>query len=72
MLQCVHNLRGLCTLVPSYVDLFEMLPELSLAAVIEGMDLVMKIESYGSGSGATSKKVVIADSGEIPATSAEF
>lgn len=33
--------------------------------VIEGMDVVKKIEALGSGSGVPSKKVVIADSGEI-------
>lgn len=36
--------------------------------VLEGMDVVMKIESLGSNSGQTSAKVVIADSGELPAT----
>jgi hypothetical protein len=34
-------------------------------AVLEGMDLVTKIEAVGSGSGKPSKKVVIKDSGEI-------
>jgi peptidylprolyl isomerase len=34
--------------------------------VVEGMDLVMKIESYGSSSGAPSKKIVISESGELP------
>jgi hypothetical protein len=29
------------------------------------MDVVYKVEAVGSGGGATSKKVVIADSGEI-------
>jgi len=33
--------------------------------VIEGMDIVKKIESLGSQSGATSKRIVIADSGEL-------
>jgi len=33
--------------------------------VIEGMDVVMKVEALGSGGGKPSKKVVIADSGEI-------
>lgn len=33
--------------------------------VIEGMDVVYKVEAVGSGSGTPSKKVVIADSGEI-------
>lgn len=35
-------------------------------AVMEGMDLVMKIESLGSGSGKPSKKVTISDSGVLP------
>lgn len=35
--------------------------------VIEGMDLVKKIESLGSQSGRTSKRIVISDSGELPA-----
>jgi len=33
--------------------------------VLEGMDVVKKVESYGSQSGKTSKKIVIAKSGEI-------
>ena len=34
--------------------------------VVEGMDVVRKVESYGSpGAGRTSKKIVIADCGEI-------
>ena len=39
--------------------------------VIEGMDLVMKIESYGSSSGSTTKKITIADSGELPKPKAQ-
>ncbi|XP_078522907.1 peptidyl-prolyl cis-trans isomerase F, mitochondrial-like isoform X2 [Lissotriton helveticus] len=31
--------------------------------VVEGMDVVRKMESYGSNSGKTSKKIIIADSG---------
>ncbi|GIL59966.1 hypothetical protein Vafri_14606 [Volvox africanus] len=34
--------------------------------VVEGMDVVYKVEAVGSGSGKPSKKVVIADSGELP------
>ncbi|KAL1416120.1 hypothetical protein MTO96_006393 [Rhipicephalus appendiculatus] len=34
-------------------------------SVIDGMDVVEKIESYGSKSGKTSKKIVIADCGEL-------
>jgi len=33
--------------------------------VIEGMDLVRKIESYGSRSGKTSKRIIIEDCGEL-------
>jgi len=33
--------------------------------VIEGMDIVKAIEAVGSQSGKTSKKVIIADSGEL-------
>lgn len=33
--------------------------------VVEGMDVVKKMEAVGSRSGTTSKKVVIADSGEL-------
>ncbi|MEE6523866.1 hypothetical protein FKM82_022966 [Ascaphus truei] len=33
--------------------------------VVEGMDIVKKIEGYGSQSGKTSKKVVIANSGQL-------
>eukprot|EP00195_Chlamydomonas_chlamydogama_P011072 CAMPEP_0202891200 /NCGR_PEP_ID=MMETSP1392-20130828/1321_1 /ASSEMBLY_ACC=CAM_ASM_000868 /TAXON_ID=225041 /ORGANISM="Chlamydomonas chlamydogama, Strain SAG 11-48b" /LENGTH=196 /DNA_ID=CAMNT_0049574885 /DNA_START=23 /DNA_END=613 /DNA_ORIENTATION=+ len=34
--------------------------------VIEGMDVVYKVEGVGSGSGTPSKTVVISDSGELP------
>jgi len=34
-------------------------------AVIEGMDVVMKVEAAGSGSGKPSSKIVIVDSGEL-------
>lgn len=37
--------------------------------MLEGMDVVMKVEAIGSGSGTPSKKVVIADSGELKETS---
>jgi peptidyl-prolyl isomerase F (cyclophilin D) len=33
--------------------------------VIEGTDVVKKIESYGSQGGATSKKIIVADCGEL-------
>jgi len=39
--------------------------------VLEGQALVDKIEGFGSGSGSTSKKIEIADSGELPADGKE-
>lgn len=33
-------------------------------AVVEGMDVVKTLEGYGSQSGKTSKKIVVADSGQ--------
>jgi hypothetical protein len=33
--------------------------------VVEGLDVVQKMENLGSQSGATSARVVIADSGEL-------
>ena len=34
--------------------------------VLEGMDVVSAVEKMGTSSGKTKKKVVIADSGELP------
>jgi peptidylprolyl isomerase len=34
--------------------------------VLEGMDVVLKVEGVGSQSGKTSKVVTITDSGELP------
>jgi cyclophilin family peptidyl-prolyl cis-trans isomerase len=34
-------------------------------AVVEGMDVVRKMEAVGSNSGSTSKKVVIANCGQL-------
>jgi len=33
--------------------------------VVEGMDVVKKVESYGSQHGKTSKKIVVDDSGQL-------
>jgi cyclophilin family peptidyl-prolyl cis-trans isomerase len=33
--------------------------------VVEGMDVIREIEKYGSENGRTSKKIVIADCGQI-------
>ena len=38
---------------------------LIVCAVIEGMDVVMKVEAAGSGSGKPKSKVTIVDSGEL-------
>ena len=39
--------------------------------VLEGKDLVSKMEKFGSPSGSTSKTMIIADSGELPGGSDE-
>jgi cyclophilin family peptidyl-prolyl cis-trans isomerase len=33
--------------------------------VVQGMDVVQKVESYGSSSGATKAKITIADCGQL-------
>ena len=33
--------------------------------VIEGMDIVKKVETYGSQSGKTSKKIIVADCDQL-------
>jgi peptidyl-prolyl isomerase F (cyclophilin D) len=33
--------------------------------VVEGMDIVKKVESYGSQHGKTSKKIIVDDSGQL-------
>jgi peptidylprolyl isomerase len=48
--------------------IFGVCSHVVFGTVLEGMDVVYKIESMGSNSGQTSAKVVIADSGELPAT----
>ena len=44
------------------------LSPLPASAVVEGMDVVMKCEALGSSGGKPSKKVVVADSGELAET----
>ena len=34
-------------------------------SVVEGMDVIQKIESYGSSNGKTSKKIVVDKSGQL-------
>ena len=38
---------------------------ISMITCIAGMDVVKKIESYGSESGKTTKKIVVANSGQL-------
>jgi cyclophilin family peptidyl-prolyl cis-trans isomerase len=34
-------------------------------AVVEGMDVVKQVETYGSQSGKTTKKIIVADCGQL-------
>lgn len=43
-----------------------MFTECTCPTVLEGLDLVMKVEAVGTQSGKPTKKVVIAKSGELP------
>jgi peptidyl-prolyl isomerase F (cyclophilin D) len=51
----------LCTAKTSWLDGKHVV----FGQVVEGMDVVKKIESYGSQSGKCSTKIVVADSGEL-------
>jgi len=52
----------LCTTKTSHLDGKHVV----FGKVVQGMDIVKTIEGVGSGDGKTSKKVVIAESGELP------
>merc|ERR1712224_266343 len=51
----------LCTVAPPWLDGKHCV----FGSVVEGMDIVKKIESYGSQSGQTKAKIVIADCGQL-------
>lgn len=51
----------LCTVKTAWLDGKHVV----FGKVVEGMDVVKKIEAFGSSSGKTSKKVVIADCGQL-------
>merc|ERR1712149_81054 len=51
----------LCTVKTAWLDGKHVV----FGTVIDGMDVVKKIESFGSQSGKTSKKIVVAQSGQL-------
>mmetsp|Transcript_15327 Transcript_15327/g.46302 ORF Transcript_15327/g.46302 Transcript_15327/m.46302 type:complete len:106 (-) Transcript_15327:650-967(-) len=51
----------LCTVKTSWLDGKHVV----FGSVTKGMDVVKKIEGYGSSSGTTSKKITIADCGQL-------
>jgi peptidyl-prolyl isomerase F (cyclophilin D) len=50
----------ICTAVTSWLDGKHTV----FGKVVEGMDVIKKVESYGSDSGKTSKKIIVEDCGE--------
>ena len=71
MFLAVPSLNGICNReVPLYDDLLVGVYRLDgkhvvFGSVVEGMDVVRKVETYGSDSGKTSKKIVVADCGQL-------
>merc|ERR1711964_149042 len=65
MANCGRNTNGsqffLCTAKTDWLDGAHVV----FGSVVEGMDVVKKVEAVGSQSGKTSKPVVIADCGQL-------
>ena len=51
----------ICTAVTSWLDGKHVV----FGEVVHGMDVVRKVESFGSNSGKTKKKIVIANCGQL-------
>jgi peptidyl-prolyl isomerase F (cyclophilin D) len=51
----------ICTSTTAFLDRTPVV----FGSVVEGMDVVKKVEGYGSQGGSTSAKIVVADSGEL-------
>lgn len=58
---CLSMQFFLCTVATPWLDGKHVV----FGNVTDGLDVVKKVESYGSGSGRTSKKIVIADCGQL-------
>ncbi|XP_016345693.1 peptidyl-prolyl cis-trans isomerase-like isoform X2 [Sinocyclocheilus anshuiensis] len=51
----------ICTAVTSWLDGKHVV----FGQVVEGLDIIKKVEGYGSSSGKTSAKIIVADCGQL-------